>query len=72
MLVDKDAAEVCLSDPKMDEDLVVIAEPTALAQWHLGQLGWSPALRAKRNRVTGPLDLACALPTWNKRSVWAA
>lgn len=72
MLIDKDAAEVCLTDPKMDEDLVVTAESTALAQWHIGQLEWSQALRAKRIRVTGPLDLARALPTWNKRSVWAA
>ena len=30
------------------------------------------ALRADRIHVTGPRDLARALPTWNKRSVWAA
>ena len=71
MLVDKGAAEVCLTDPRMEEDLVVTAESTALAQWHTGQLEWSSAVRARRIRVTGHLDLARALPTWNKRSVWA-
>lgn len=61
-------SEVCLTDPDMVEDLVVTAESTALAQWHLGRLEWAEALRAKRIRVVGPGDLARALPTWNHRS----
>lgn len=56
----------CVPDgPKeLGEDLVGIAESTALAQWHTGQLGRSQALRAKRIRVVGhPPDLARELPT---------
>jgi len=70
VLFNREESEVCLTDPKFDEDLVVTAESTALAQWHLGRLEWSQALRAKRIQVTGPRDLARALPTWNKRSPW--
>ncbi len=72
VIFDGTASEVCLTDPGMEEDLVVTAESTALAQWHLGRLEWANALRARRIRVDGPRDLARALPTWNQRSVWAA
>lgn len=72
MLFDGERSEVCLTDPKMEEDLVVTAESTALAQWHLGRLEWAQALRANRVHVTGPRDLARALPSWNTRSLWVA
>ena len=72
MLFDGKASEACLTDPGMDEDLVILAESTALAQWHTGRLEWGQALRANRIHVPGPRDLASALPTWNKRSVWSA
>lgn len=70
VLFDGDASEVCLTDPGMDLDLVVTAESTALAQWHLCRLEWAHALRSGRIRVDGPRSLARALPTWNRRSVW--
>ena len=70
VLFDREEPEVCLTDPRLDEELVVTAESTALAQWHLGRLEWAQALRAKRIQVAGPRDLARALPTWNKRSPW--
>ncbi len=72
VLFDREEPEVCLTDPRLDEELVVTAESTALAQWHLGRLEWAQALRAKRIQVAGPRDLARALPTWNKRSPWVA
>lgn len=72
MVFDGDRSEVCLTNPGYAEDLVVTAESTALAEWHLGRIEWNAALRAHRIRVSGRRDLARALPTWNQRSVWAA
>ncbi|MGB3829051.1 MAG: winged helix-turn-helix transcriptional regulator [Ornithinimicrobium sp.] len=72
VIFDRAESEVCLTDPGMDVDLVVTGESTALAGWHLGRLEWAHALRAGAIFVTGPRDLARALPTWNRRSVWAA
>lgn len=72
VLFDTRGSEVCLTDPGMAEDLVITAESTALAHWHLGHLEWAQAVRARRIKVEGPRDLARALPTWNRRSLWAA
>lgn len=72
VLFNQDDAEVCLIDPGIAEDLVITAESTALAQWHLGHLEWARAVRSTRIRVEGPRDLARALPTWNRRSLWVA
>lgn len=72
VIFDRAESEVCLTDPGIEVDLVVTGESTALARWHLGRLEWAQALRAGAIRVTGPRDLTRALPTWNRRSVWAA
>lgn len=64
-------SEVCRSDPGYQEDLVVTVDARALAEWHLGRIEWSEALRAGRIQVSGPRGLAKALPTWNLRSGWS-
>jgi DNA-binding HxlR family transcriptional regulator len=64
-------SEVCRTFPGFEEDLVVTADSSALAEWHLGRLSWIDALRAERITVAGPQTLADALPTWNRRSGWA-
>ncbi|MGB3184718.1 MAG: winged helix-turn-helix transcriptional regulator [Ornithinimicrobium sp.] len=71
LVIDGERSEVCLTHPGHPEDLVVTGHSTALAQWHVGQLEWSQALRTGRLKVDGPRDLARALPTWNQRSLWA-
>jgi DNA-binding HxlR family transcriptional regulator len=63
-------SEVCRKPPGFEEDLVVTAESVALAEWHLGRIEWSEALRTNRIQVQGLPRLARALPTWNRRSVW--
>ncbi|MDN5768388.1 MAG: helix-turn-helix transcriptional regulator [Humibacillus sp.] len=65
------SSEVCRAFPGYVEDLVVTAESTALAEWHLGRIDWATALRSGRIQVAGPPGLARALPTWNRRSTWA-
>jgi hypothetical protein len=73
IILDGDRSEVCRRDPGFEVELYVQAEPAALAEWHLGRIEWSDALRAERIRVLGPATLARALPTWNRRSpaAWA-
>ncbi len=71
IIFDGDNSEVCRSHPGFEEDLVVTAESKALAEWHLGRIEWTDAIRAGRIQVLGPPRLARALPNWNKRSAWA-
>jgi DNA-binding HxlR family transcriptional regulator len=71
ILFDGDRAEVCRTDPGFEEDLIVTADSSSLAEWHLGRLEWPAALRAGRIAVAGIPALARALPTWNRRSGWA-
>ncbi len=72
VIFDRVESEVCLTDPGIEVDLVVIGQSTALASWHLGTCEWAHLLRSGAMTVTGSRDLARALPTWNRRSVWAA
>ena len=71
MVFDAERTEVCRTNPGFDEDLIVTADPSSLAEWHLGRVEWPDALRAGRITVAGPSTLARALPTWNHRSGWA-
>ncbi len=64
-------SEVCRSDPGYAEDLVVTVEARALAEWHLGRIEWTDALRSERIKVSGSSTLAKALPSWNLRSGWS-
>lgn len=66
LLVEDGEGEVCHKHPGFEEDLfVVVEDPRTFAHWHLGLVDWGAALRSGHIRVTGPRDLARALPTWN-------
>jgi DNA-binding HxlR family transcriptional regulator len=68
VLFDGERSEICRKDPGFQVDLFVEADARALAEWHLGRLEWIDALREDLIRVDGPVRLARALPTWNRRS----
>jgi DNA-binding HxlR family transcriptional regulator len=72
VVFDGERSEVCRKDPGFEEDLAVEAESMALAEWHLGRVEWDDALEAGRINVTGPRRLGRLLPTWNRRSAFAA
>jgi DNA-binding HxlR family transcriptional regulator len=68
LLVERGDAELCAFDPGFGEDvLVTINDPLTFARWHLGHIPWATALRSGGVSVTGPRELARALPTWNRR-----
>jgi hypothetical protein len=69
LLVEDRDAEVCTHHPGFDEDLVVETDARTFAQWHMKDMEWSDAVRARRIRVTGPRKLARSLPTWNRRGL---
>jgi DNA-binding HxlR family transcriptional regulator len=68
VIFDGERSEVCLKDPGFEPDLFIEADLRALAEWHLGRIEWTDALRDEQIRVHGPASLARALPTWNRRS----
>ncbi len=66
LLVEDKEVEICRRRPGFEEDLIVsIEDPQVFAQWHLGLVEWSKALRSGAVRVEGRRDLARALPRWN-------
>jgi DNA-binding HxlR family transcriptional regulator len=71
IIFDRDTAEVCRKDPAFEIDVYVTAEARALAEWHLGRIEWTDAVDDGRIAVLGSIDLARALPTWNRRSAAA-
>jgi DNA-binding HxlR family transcriptional regulator len=70
-LIDEGTAEVCIKPPGFTEDLIVVADSATLALWHMGRLRWADAARRGQITVTGPRQLARALPTWNRLSSFA-
>lgn len=64
-------SEVCRTHPGFPDDLVVTAQSRALAEWHLGRMTWTEAVRSGQIEVNGPPSLAKALPTWSRQSGWA-
>ena len=72
VIFDGEDSEVCRKAPGFEDDLVVDAESVAIAEWHLGRIDWTMAVRSRRISVSGPRALARALPTWNRRSLWAS
>lgn len=68
LLVDEGRAELCLTDPGGDPDLVVVADSRAFVDWHRGALEWGEARRRGDITLTGPRALRRAFPTWNTRT----
>ena len=65
LLAHDGTAELCITDPGGDPDLIVTASSTAFVDWHRGARTWKSALRSGDITVSGCRTLARALPTWN-------
>lgn len=65
LLAEEGSAELCYSHPGGDADVFVTARSEAFTRWHLGSLPWRRALADGVIQVTGPEQLARALPQWN-------
>lgn len=67
-IFDGERSEVCRTYPGFDEDLIVTTDSRTLIEWHLRRIEWSDALRSERISVSGPRELARALPSWDRRA----
>jgi DNA-binding HxlR family transcriptional regulator len=47
VLVENGGAELCYSHPKFENDLKVTARSAAFTRWHVGELEWKDAVRAR-------------------------
>ena len=71
MLVQRPEPEVCVKHPGLDEDLVVTTDSVTLCDVHRGRLNFAQAVKTGRLAISGPLDLARALPSWGGLSYYA-
>lgn len=72
LLIEHGAGEVCISNPGIDEDLVIRADSETFALWHMGRRRWGDALHDGLIQLDGPPRLARAFPSWNQLSHFAA
>ena len=68
LLVEKKEVEICRRHPGFEEDLVVtITDPLIFAQWHLGLVEWSRALRTG-DPGRGPQGPSAGAPDVERRT----
>jgi DNA-binding HxlR family transcriptional regulator len=71
LVLQNGAADVCLADPGYDVDVAVTGDVHTMADYWMGHIEFSDAVRSGDLEVTGPRRLARALPTWFGRSLFA-
>jgi hypothetical protein len=63
-LLERPDAEVCVTHPGFDEDLVIVTDSRTLTQVHMGCLPLGQAIETGAWETQGPPSLARALMTW--------
>jgi DNA-binding HxlR family transcriptional regulator len=63
------AAEVCVTPPGYEEDLVVRTDTETLADWHLGRISLVQATKTGRMKVEGLSYLIRELSRWGMRGL---
>jgi DNA-binding MarR family transcriptional regulator len=71
LLLDRPNAEVCVTHPGFDEDLIVVTDSRTLTQVHMGRLPLAQAIGNGTWEAQGPPELARALMTWGGLSPYA-
>jgi len=71
LVVERPDAELCVTPPGFDEDLVVVTDSRTLTQVHTGRLPLGQAIRAGTWETQDPPELARALMTWGGLSPFA-
>jgi DNA-binding HxlR family transcriptional regulator len=62
-------AEVCMTPPGYEEDIVVKTDSNTLADWHLGRISMGQATKAGRMNVEGPTHLVREISRWGMRGL---
>jgi hypothetical protein len=71
LLLHRPEAELCVTHPGLDEDLVVVTDSRTLTLVHMGRLPLGEAVGAGAWQAQGPPELARALMTWGGVSPFA-
>jgi DNA-binding HxlR family transcriptional regulator len=72
LVIEPDSVDLCLVDPGYDVDVVVEGHVRTMVDYWMGTIDFSDAVRSGDLRVEGPRTLVRALPTWFRRSSFAA
>lgn len=72
LLLEHGSADVCLTHPGGEVDLVLSSDVRTLTEVWMGDVSWATALRGGALRLTGPAHLRRALPGWLKLNPFAA
>lgn len=64
-------AEVCVTPPGYEEDLLVHTDTEALANWHLARISLGQAIHSRRMTVKGPRHLVREFSEWGMRGLAA-
>lgn len=62
-------AEVCVTPPGFEEDLLVRTDSATLASWHMAKISLGQAIHNRRLEVEGPRHLVRRLSEWGMRGV---
>ena len=71
LVLDPGSADLCLTDPGHDVDVMVKAHIRTMVDYWMGHVRFSQAMKAGDLEVTGPSRLVRQLPAWFKRSEFA-
>jgi DNA-binding HxlR family transcriptional regulator len=66
------AIDLCLTDPGHDVDIHVAGHVRTMVDYWMGKVEFATAVRHGDLTVSGPAELVRALPTWFRRSSFAA
>jgi DNA-binding HxlR family transcriptional regulator len=72
LVLDAGTADLCLTDPGHQVDVTVEGHIRTMVDYWMGHTDFAGAVRAGELKVEGPARLAAAVPTWFRRSLFAA
>jgi DNA-binding HxlR family transcriptional regulator len=71
LILEREGASVCVTEPGFDVDLYITADTRTLHQVWIGHATFDSALRSRRILLEGPRDLTRAFPGWLQLSMFA-
>jgi DNA-binding HxlR family transcriptional regulator len=71
LVLEKPDVQLCLTDPGLEVDMVVVADLYALTQVWMGELKFKEAVRNGQITMQGPSVLKTGFPRWLQLSVFA-
>lgn len=71
IVIDEEAADLCLDDPGLDVDLYMVADLLTLTKVYMGDISLTDASSSGKLRIDGSRALIRSMPQWFARSKFA-